>query len=114
MGIIDSEKVGDVIGGYHFLFLPSRGENFGHVVLESFMASRPVLISDQTPWLNLENDGCGFDLPLKEGVFTEKIAAMISKDNDVWQKMCTAARVKAEAFCNDKENLERYRGLFLI
>ena len=42
-------------------FLPTLGENFGHVIAES-----PVLISDQTPWRNLKNHGVGWDLPLND------------------------------------------------
>ena len=53
-GFIEPEEIPTTIKEYHALFLPSRGENFGHVILESFMAGRPVLISDQTPWRNLK------------------------------------------------------------
>ena len=34
---------------YDLLFLPTKGENFGHVILESMSAGTPVLISDTTP-----------------------------------------------------------------
>jgi glycosyltransferase involved in cell wall biosynthesis len=107
-GMVESDKVAEVIGDYHFLFLPSRGENFGHVILESFTAARPVLISDQTPWRELEKLYCGYDLPLEENLFAETIGGMVEMDENEWEKMCEAARKRAEAFCNDEENLERY------
>lgn len=47
-------------------FLPTLGENFGHVIAESLLAGTPVLISDQTPWRNLKNHGVGWDLPLND------------------------------------------------
>lgn len=41
----------------HDLFVfPSRGENFGHVVLESLSAGTSVLVSDRTPWRGGETD----------------------------------------------------------
>lgn len=42
----------------HDLFvLPTRGENFGHVIIESLSAGLPTLISDKTPWQSSHGDG---------------------------------------------------------
>ena len=49
---------------HHLLILPTTGENFGHSIFESFLAGRPVLIRDQTPWQNLQEINVGWDLPL--------------------------------------------------
>lgn len=51
---------------YDLLFLPTLGENFGHVIAESLSAGTPVLISDRTPWRGLERAGAGWDLSLEE------------------------------------------------
>ncbi len=48
----------------HLFILPTTGENFGHAIIEALMAGRPVLISDQTPWLNLAEQHAGWNLPL--------------------------------------------------
>jgi glycosyltransferase involved in cell wall biosynthesis len=45
-------------------FLPTRGENFGHVIYEALSTGVPVLISDQTPWNDLEARGVGWNVPL--------------------------------------------------
>jgi glycosyltransferase involved in cell wall biosynthesis len=47
-------------------FLPTLGENYGHVILEALRAGCPIVIGDQTPWRNLECEGVGWDLPLNE------------------------------------------------
>ena len=44
--------------------LPTRGENYGHVIHEALSAGLPVLISDQTPWSEVEARGIGWVLPL--------------------------------------------------
>ena len=49
---------------YHALLMPSLTENFSYTVLESLQAGIPVLISDQTPWRDLEAQGIGWDLDL--------------------------------------------------
>ncbi len=56
-GAIEKERIAETLKMYHFLFMPSQGENYGHSIVESFMAGRPVIISDQTPWRNLGTVG---------------------------------------------------------
>jgi glycosyltransferase involved in cell wall biosynthesis len=53
-GPLEKEKVQETLRKYHFLFMPSQGENYGHSVVESMLAGCPVIISDRTPWRNLE------------------------------------------------------------
>ena len=61
---IDPAFVMEKLAQNDLFFLPTLGENFGHVIAESLLAGTPVLISDQTPWRNLQNHGVGWDLPL--------------------------------------------------
>lgn len=51
---------------YCAMLMPSLTENFSYTVLESLQAGIPVLISDQTPWRDLEAKGLGWDLPLED------------------------------------------------
>ena len=51
---------------YHALLMPSLTENFSYTVLESLQVGIPVLISDQTPWLDLQSQRVGWDLPLED------------------------------------------------
>ena len=53
-GTLEKEKITATLGNYHFLFMPSQGENYGHSIVESFLAGCPVIISDRTPWRNLD------------------------------------------------------------
>lgn len=117
-GIVDAEKVGATIQDYHVMFLPSRGENFGHVILESFMAGRPVLISDQTPWRGLVKERCGWDLSLE----TAKTAAgeewgrvlheLLLMQQDEFDVLCEGARKRAAVFINDPGLVKGYEVLF--
>ncbi len=65
-GSIANEKVTRVLRQYDLFFLPTRGENFGHVILEALMAGCPVLISDRTPWSRVEQEGAGWTVPLEQ------------------------------------------------
>ncbi len=50
LGAIPNEDLDSFIRDYHFLFLPTTTENFGHSIVESLAMGCPVIISDQTPW----------------------------------------------------------------
>ncbi|WP_340102822.1 glycosyltransferase family 4 protein [Rhodohalobacter sp. 8-1] len=65
-GTVRHDKVFETIEKHHLFFLPTLGENFGHAISESLLSGTPVLISDQTPWRNLEEKGLGHDLSLSD------------------------------------------------
>lgn len=73
-GEVPHERIAQIIPSYHFLFFPTLGENFGYVIIEALLASRPILISDNTPWRNLADSGVGWELPMIEkNAFAQKI-----------------------------------------
>ncbi|MCG8579908.1 MAG: glycosyltransferase [Bacteroidales bacterium] len=129
-GTVDAELVGETIQNYHALFMPTRGENFGHVILESLSAGRPVLISDQTPWRGLMSEMSGWDLTLEmRGETPIAIGGEVSKntqDSDwctvlraltemeqvVFDSWCEGARKRAEGFVNNAVLKEQYVELF--
>ncbi len=87
---IESDKVNETLQQYHCLFLPTQGENFGHIILESFTAGCPVIISDKTPWKNLESLNIGYANSLhNEAAFVdaiENIAALNQEQYTAWSK----------------------------
>jgi glycosyltransferase involved in cell wall biosynthesis len=65
-GELPHERVAETLACYDIFFLPTKGENYGHAIAESLTQGTPVLISDRTPWRDLEAQGAGWDLPLDE------------------------------------------------
>ncbi|WPJ95014.1 glycosyltransferase [Coraliomargarita algicola] len=55
-----------LLPSYDFFALPTQHENFGHVFVEAWAAGLPVIISDQTPWRDLESKGIGWDIALSD------------------------------------------------
>lgn len=73
-GSVLPSDVQQTFAAYDLFLFPTRGENYGHVIVEALSAGTPVLISDRTPWRNLEADDLGWDVPLESvAVYLEKI-----------------------------------------
>jgi glycosyltransferase involved in cell wall biosynthesis len=112
-GLVKSEAIYSVISEYDFLFLPTLGENFGHSIIESFSVGCPVIISDKTPWRNLQQKNIGWDLPLedKNGFATviEQCARMNSEEYD---QMSERAVSFASSYIYGEESLQLNKKLF--
>jgi|AntRauMinimDraft_4_1070384.scaffolds.fasta_scaffold00138_10 glycosyltransferase involved in cell wall biosynthesis len=65
-GELRPDNVVSTMVGYDAFFLPTQGENYGHVIAEALSAGLPLIISDQTPWRNLFDEGLGWDLALDD------------------------------------------------
>lgn len=108
----NDELVG-LIRRHHLFVLPTTGENFGHSIFEAMQAGRPVLISDQTPWLHLQQYSAGWDLPLKfPEKFTAALLQMAASTQEEFDVLAKSAWQFASRFINNPDNLKQYRILF--
>ncbi|MCP4168948.1 MAG: glycosyltransferase [Chloroflexi bacterium] len=113
-GAITADDVPNVLSCYHLLLFPTRGENFGHVILEALSSGCPVLISDQTPWRNLTEQKAGWDLPLeKPEAFQSALAQIVDMDATTFSTWSAGARKMAQSFSQDTAIIDANRNLFL-
>lgn len=92
-GPVGHEKVSETLVNYDLFFLPTHGENYGHAILEALVAGCPVLISDRTPWRDLEEKGVGWELPLEnpEG-FTRVLQQCVEMGTEAHSRLSAQAR----------------------
>jgi glycosyltransferase involved in cell wall biosynthesis len=113
-GALAHEKVLETLGAYDVFVLPTLGENFGHVILESLLAGCPVVISDQTPWRGLREKKAGWDLPLQAPErFVEvlqRVVEMKEEDHQMWRQ---GARALGVAVARDAQVLNDNKNLFV-
>lgn len=84
MGGVKKEDVRKTFSKYDLFFFPTHNENYGHVINESLSVGTSVLISNNTPWRELDSNGLGWDFSLKENdLFVEVIEdfSKLSSDN---------------------------------
>jgi glycosyltransferase involved in cell wall biosynthesis len=111
-GSLPYPEVPQKLAEAHFLYSTTHGENFGHSIAEAFLAGRPVIISDQTPWQKLKAENVGWDLPLDNLRFNEVIQECIEMKHSDYAKMSSAAFQKGVTIAQNEEDLQKNRQLF--
>jgi glycosyltransferase involved in cell wall biosynthesis len=109
-GPLPHERVFDELSRRHFLLLPTLGENFGHVIAEGLFAGCPVLLSDQTPWMDLESRGAGWIIPLADARrWQAAVQRGVDMDAATFERMSQQAReyVESVAVASDRASNER-------
>jgi glycosyltransferase involved in cell wall biosynthesis len=87
-GIVEHDRVADVITEYHGYYMPTTGENFGHSIVESMLVGRPVVISDQTPWSDVHEFG-GYAYSLNRAKdFSEAIQRLCDMEQNEYDILC--------------------------
>jgi len=108
-----NDELMSLLRQHHLFVLPTTGENFGHSIFEALLTGRPVLISDQTPWLDLASKKAGWDLPLKDaGGFTRVVEEVADWDQSTFDEWGRAAWSYAHTFIKTPERTSQYLGLF--
>jgi glycosyltransferase involved in cell wall biosynthesis len=112
LGEIDPSHISTILQQAHFLYAPTRGENFGHSIAEAFLAGTPVVISDQTPWRNLAEVKAGWDLPLKSENFAPVLEKCYLMDQTEYSHWCKGAFAFGQILRNNKQDVEANVRLF--
>lgn len=112
-GNIQSENVVKVLKTQHVFLFPTLGENYGHVIQESLSAGCPCIISDQTPWRDLENYGAGYVIKLEnKNGYIQKIEDYVLMNSTQFQKCSSSAHFYAIENSNNKIKNTGYRKIF--
>lgn len=109
-GFLRPTDIGKIISQYHALFLPTQNENYGHIIVEALQHARPVILSDQTPWRNLQHENVGFDIALNDKAkFIEAVEMLVNLNQsefDTISKTCIS-------YINHQLNLEEIKAKYL-
>lgn len=113
-GSVEPARVPSVMALHDLFFLPTLGENYGHVIAEALSAGTPVLISNTTPWRNLELEGVGWDLPLdEEQPYAECIDHCAGLNSETYREWRSRVQRYAYRRLNDPNIIEVNRALFM-
>jgi glycosyltransferase involved in cell wall biosynthesis len=111
-GEMTHHKVAACLPDYHFFYLTTWGENFGHAIAEALQLGLPVIISNRTPWRNLAEAGVGYDLPLEEGAFAGALRTALNIGQLEFDKTRILASQYGRLKANDQKTYDQCRLLF--
>jgi glycosyltransferase involved in cell wall biosynthesis len=111
-GEVRYENVAKELATQDVFLLPSLGENFGHVIFEALEMGLPVVISDRTPWRNLQAAGVGYDLSLDdENGFAKAIDALAAMPADEFAQMRRRAYAHAQDWLHSQNLMAAIKDL---
>ena len=112
-GEVPHDRVQSTLRRHHLFLFPTRGENFGHVIFESFAAGIPALISNHTPWQDLDDRGVGWVRSLDDVQgFVDVIESCAGMPESEREAMSRAAHAFAESFSRNSTGVTATRSLF--
>lgn len=111
-GEIEPEQIHSALRHSHFFYMTTWGENFGHAIAEALQHSKPVIISNRTPWRKLEEHQAGWDLDLTTTSFTPILRVCYAMDQEEYTLWSRGARSFGAAQANNPEQLTSYHSLF--
>lgn len=111
-GVADSNNLAAIFKQYHALFLPTKGENFGHIIIEALMCACPVIISNKTPWQDLTSNNAGWNISLDDkDKYVEILKYGIDMNEDQYNDYRIGALNFAKAYLNKTSTLDDYLNL---
>jgi glycosyltransferase involved in cell wall biosynthesis len=112
-GEIANHELPATMAKHHIFALPTKGENFGHAIFEALALGKPVLISDQTPWRNLQAAKAGWDLPLdRPDLFRAAIEEAAAFPQEEYGQRCRCTRQYIVEYIASLNLKEEYQKLF--
>ena len=112
-GSVTPDNVSKTLSKYHIFFLPTRNENFGHAIVEAMQSGVIPLISNQTPWSDLDNYDAGWSFSLdNKFLFKNTILEVRDYSQDEFDMKSSKTMDYINNKINNKEIVDKYIKMF--
>ena len=109
-GVLSHDKIHETFSKYDAFLFPTLSENYGHVIVESLTSGCIPIISDQTPWTDMNEAGAGWALPLNDRALFEKaVQGVVDMDNGIFTQM----KDNIKKYLSDKLQLDCIKSDYL-
>ena len=105
-GVLSHDDIHKTFCQYDAFLFPTLSENYGHVIAEALVTGCIPIISDQTPWTDMNEASAGWALPLsEEDAFKKAIQEVVDMDEDT----INAKREAIDEYLKGKLQLEKLK-----
>lgn len=111
LGEVPPHELEEVYKKQNFYISPTLNENFGHGIVEALGYGLPAIISDKTPWNDLDETGAGWVINLNKTLFLERVKQLNELSQEEYDQHSAAARKYAEQLIQP-EAIEASKRLF--
>lgn len=109
-GVVEHNDVLSLYSRYDILLLPTKSENYGQSIVEAMMAGCVPVISDNTPWNEINQYSCGYAISLEDkDRYTTVIETLVQMSESEFQFKSK----KAYKFVIESLNLESVKEVYL-
>lgn len=108
-GVLSHDQIAETFGKYDAFIFPTFSENYGHVISESLMSGCIPIISDQTPWTDVNNYQAGWALPISEDDEIINALQLVVSMND---ERINKFRDNIRIYLNDKIKIEEIHRVY--
>lgn len=109
-GILNHDEIHKTFCHYDAFLFPTLSENYGHVIAEALVTGCVPIISDQTPWTDMNEAGAGWALPLgNKNCFVKAIQNVVDMDED----QMAMKRKAIHSYLGDKLRIEELKSQYI-
>jgi glycosyltransferase involved in cell wall biosynthesis len=109
-GHVYPKDVRRVMSGYHVLLLPTLSENYGHVIVEAMSSGLIPVISNNTPWRDLQCHNAGWDIDLGSlDKFSDALREVLEYDDDEFREVSSYVIKYIDQKVNNLESIIKYK-----
>ena len=113
LGTLNYDEVFNIFASHDVFLFPTFSENYGHVIAESLLSGCPVLISDQTPWSGVTDEGAGWVYSLdNEQGFISTLNHLVEMDASEYRSISSKCRNYVLGQLNLEEIADSYISSF--
>jgi glycosyltransferase involved in cell wall biosynthesis len=112
-GPIDNKLVNETLQRYHCFVLPTFAENFGHAIFEALCAGLPVILSYNTPWLQLKEKKAGINIDIDAPAeYIQALEFFAGLNEAAFEQWRAGAKKMAKDYVDSGNYLMKYTELF--